>query len=182
MFTLRVDDEIKLQLLEKHHKEELYQLVDRSREHLRKWLPWVKGTKSADAYDEILPMWLKKYADGNGFETGIRYKGKLVGMVGIHEVNWAKKATSLGYYLAEEAGGKGIMTRSVKAVLRYAFEELKLNKIEIRCGVENQKSRAIPERLGFKLDGVMRDEEWLYDHFHDLAVYSLLASEWKEIR
>ncbi|MDR4191123.1 GNAT family N-acetyltransferase, partial [Bacillus pseudomycoides] len=54
--------------------------------------------------------------------------------------------------------------------------------IEIRWGVENQNSRAIPGRLGFKLDGVMRDEEWVYDHFHDLTVYSLLASEWKEIR
>ena len=85
-------------------------------------------------------------------------------------------------HLAEDAGGKGIMTRSVKAVLHYAFENLKLNKIEIRCGVGNAKSRAIPERLGFKLDGILRDEEWLYDHFHDIAVYSLLASEWKEIR
>ncbi|PFV56899.1 GNAT family N-acetyltransferase [Bacillus cereus] len=182
MFTLRVDDEIALQLLEKHHKEELYQLIDQNRNHLRRWLPWVDGTKSADAYDEICPMWLKKFAEGDGFESGIRYKGKLVGMVGIHPVSWGKKAASLGYYLAEDAGGKGIMTRSVKAVLHYAFENLKLNKMEIRCGVENVKSRAIPERLGFKLDGVLRDEEWLYDHFHDIAVYSLLASEWKEIR
>ena len=63
MFTLRVDDEIELQLLEKHHKEELYQLLDQNRNHLRKWLPWVDGTKSADAYDEIFPMWLKKFAE-----------------------------------------------------------------------------------------------------------------------
>ncbi|MEY8349043.1 GNAT family protein [Bacillus cereus] len=180
MFKLRVDDDIELQLLEKHHKEELYELIDQNRNHLRRWLPWVDGTKSPDAYDEILPMWLKKFADGNGFESGIRYNGKLVGMVGIHEVSWGKKATSLGYYLAEDASGKGIMTRSVKAVLHYAFEELKLNKVEIRCAVGNQKSRAIPERLGFKLDGILRDEAWMYDHFQDLAVYSLLASEWKK--
>ena len=126
-------------------------------------------------------MWLKKFAEGDGFESGIRYKGKLVdGRYSSSELG--KKAASLGYYLAEDAGGKGIMTRSVKAVLHYAFENLKLNKMEIRCGVENVKSRAIPERLGFKLDGVLRDEEWLYDHFHDVAVYSLLASEWKEIQ
>ncbi len=74
------------------------------------------------------------------------------------------------------------MTRSVKAVLHYAFENLKLNKMEIRCGVENVKSRAYSRTFRFKLDGVLRDEEWLYDHFHDVAVYSLLASEWKEIR
>ena len=44
MFTLRVDDEIELQLLEKHHKEELYELIDQNRNHLRRWLPWVDGT------------------------------------------------------------------------------------------------------------------------------------------
>lgn len=91
MFTLRVDDEIELQLLEKHHKEELYQLINQNRNHLRRWLPWVDGTKSADAYNEICPMWLKKFAEGDGFESGIRYKGKLVGMVGIHPVSWGKK-------------------------------------------------------------------------------------------
>lgn len=91
MFTLRVDDEIELQLLEKHHKEELYQLINQNRNHLRRWLPWVDGTKSADVYNEICPMWLKKFAEGDGFESGIRYKGKLVGMVGIHPVSWGRK-------------------------------------------------------------------------------------------
>lgn len=94
MFTLRVDDEIELQLLEKHHKEELYQLIDQNRNHLRRWLPWVDGTKSAGAYDEICPMWLKKFAEGDGFESGIRYKGKLVGMVGIHPVSWEESGKS----------------------------------------------------------------------------------------
>ena len=65
-----------------------------------------RWNKSADAYNEIFPMWLKKFAEGDGFEAGIRYKGKLVGMVGIHPVSWGKKATSLGYYLAEDAGGE----------------------------------------------------------------------------
>lgn len=178
MFTLRVNEEIELQLLEKRHKEELYELVDQNREHLREWLPWVDNMKSAEDYNEIFPMWLHRFADGNGFEAGIRYKGKLVGMLGVHEINWNKRATSLGYYLAEEAGGKGIMTKSVTAVLRYLFEDLKLNKVEIHCGVDNDRSRGIPIRLGFKLDGVMRDGEWLYDHFHDMAVYSMLASDW----
>ena len=124
---------------------------------------------------------VKKFAEGDGFESGIRYKGKLVGMVGIHPVSWGRKR-QVSVTILQKMLAEGIMTRSVKAVLHYAFENLKLNKMEIRCGVENVKSRAIPERLGFKLDGILRDEEWLYDHFHDIAVYSLLASEWKEIR
>lgn len=106
MFTLRVDDEIELQLLEKHHKGELYQLLDQNRNHLRKWLPWVDGTKSADAYDEIFPMWLKKFAEGDGFESGIRYKGKLVGMVGIHPVSWGRKRRVLDIILQKMLAGR----------------------------------------------------------------------------
>ncbi|MBA2871009.1 RimJ/RimL family protein N-acetyltransferase [Anoxybacillus calidus] len=81
-------------------------------------------------------------------------------------------------YITEEAQGKGIVTKSVKAILDYVFRELGLNRVEIRCGVHNKKSRAIPERLGFVQEGIIRDGEWLYDHFHDLVVYSMLAKDW----
>jgi len=99
-------------------------------------------------------------------------------MIGLHSIDWANRKTSIGYYVAKEAQGKGIVTRSVRAVLDYAFRELELNRVEIRCGVSNWKSRAIPERLGFTNEGIIRDGEWLYDHYHDLVVYSMLAREW----
>jgi ribosomal-protein-serine acetyltransferase len=133
---------------------------------------------SPEEYHTILPMWLRQFADGNGFNAGIRYKGKLVGMIGLHAIDRANRKTSIGYYIAEEAQGKGIVTKSVKAILDYVFRELGLNRVEIRCGVHNKKSRAIPERLGFVQEGIIRDGEWLYDHFHDLVVYSMLAKDW----
>jgi ribosomal-protein-serine acetyltransferase len=69
------------------------------------------------------------------------------------------------------------MTAACRAVVRHAFAEMHLQRVVIRCAVENRRSRAIPERLGFKLEGVEREAEWLYDHFVDLAVYSLLERE-----
>ena len=65
-------------------------------------------------------------------------------------------------------------------MITYAFDVYGLNKVEIHCATENRRSCAIPERLGFKQEGVLRQGEWLYDHFVDLAVYGLLASEWHE--
>jgi ribosomal-protein-serine acetyltransferase len=62
----------------------------------------------------------------------------------------------------------------------YAFNELGLNRLEIRCATENTKSRAIPQRLGFKQEGTIRQAEWLYDHYVDLVVYGILASEWSD--
>ncbi|PLR90077.1 GNAT family N-acetyltransferase [Bacillus sp. T33-2] len=179
MFTLKVDHEIELQLFQLHHAQELYWLVDTNRHYLRQWLPWVDSMTSPTDYHTIIPMWLKQFADNDGFNTGIRYNGVLVGSIGFHQLDWRNSQTSIGYYLGAGAQGKGIMTRSVSALLNYAFFELGLNRVEIRCGAGNKKSRAIPERLGFSYEGTIRDGERLYGHFHDLIVYGMLAREWR---
>jgi len=70
------------------------------------------------------------------------------------------------------------MTASCRACISHAFTELKLNRVEIRCAVENRKSRAIPERLGFRFEGTLREAQWLYDHFVEHALYGMLAREW----
>lgn len=70
------------------------------------------------------------------------------------------------------------MTEAVKSLINIAFTEYKLNRVEIQCGVKNEKSKAIPERLGFKQEGIIRDAEYLYDHFHDCSLYSVLSKEW----
>jgi ribosomal-protein-serine acetyltransferase len=181
MFTLKVDDEIELQLFELQHASELYWLVDSNRLYLREWLPWVDNMVSPASYHAIIPLWLKQFAENNGFNAGIRYNGQLVGSIGLHQIDWNHSQTSIGYYLAHSAQGKGIMTRAVKALLNYTFFSLGLNRVEIRCGVSNYKSRAIPERLGFTHEGIIRDGENLYGQFHDLAIYGMLSRDWHNL-
>ena len=178
MFTLKVDQDIELQLFQLHHGKELFSLVDRNRHYLREWLPWVDDIASHYQYETIIPMWLKQFADNNGFNLGIRYRGQLVGSIGLHYIDWRNRHTSIGYYLAENAQGNGIMTRTVCALLNYAFYTLGLNRVEIRCGEYNMKSRAVPERLGFILEGKIRDGEYIHKGFHDLFVYGMLARDW----
>lgn len=180
MFTLSVTESISLKLLEQEDAQELYALVNESRNHLREWLPWVDGVKSSDDYNPIITMWLQQFASHNGFQTAILYNGELAGMIGFHKIDWTNKSTSIGYWIGERFKGKGIMTASTRALIDYAFHTYHLNRIEIRCGTENSKSRAVPERLGFSLEGIQRDAEFLADHFHDLAVYSMLACDWKK--
>lgn len=180
MFTLKVDQDIELQLFQLHHADEIFRLIDQNRFHLRRWLPWVDAMDSPVQYHSIIPMWLKQFADNQGFNLGIRYRGILVGAIGLHQIDWRNGQTTIGYYLAEGYQGNGIMTRAVQALLNYVFVDIKLNRVEIRCGVGNYKSRAIPERLGFSQDGIVRDGENLYGHFHDLIIYSMLAREWKK--
>ncbi|RHW34166.1 N-acetyltransferase [Neobacillus notoginsengisoli] len=178
MFTFKVDAEIELQLFQLQDCKRLYHLVNTNRNHLRDWLPWVDDMSSHYQYETIIPMWLKQFADNNGFNTGILYHRELVGAIGFHYIDWRNKHTSIGYYLAKNAEGNGIMTRSVQALLNYAFIDLGLNRVEIRCGEGNSKSRAIPERLGFTIEGRIRDGEFLYNKPHDLIVYGMLARDW----
>jgi ribosomal-protein-serine acetyltransferase len=115
-----------------------------------------------------------------GFNIFIWHKGKMVGKVGYNYFDWNDQKTEIGYWLGASFQGKGLVTQSCRVLIDHAFNKLKLNRIEIRCGVENKKSRKIPERLGFREEGIIRQAEWLHDHFIDLVIYGMLASEWRD--
>jgi ribosomal-protein-serine acetyltransferase len=177
LFSFKVDEEIEIELFQQHHKEELFELIDSNREYLRKWLTWVDKRTTPEDFEPIIPIWLRNYADNNGFDAGIRYNGKLVGMIGLHYIDWKNSSTSIGYFLSEDAQGHGIITRSVKALVDYLFGTLKINRVMIECSTSNHKSIAIPERLGFFKEGIKRESQWLYDHFEDIVTFSLLAKD-----
>lgn len=178
MFTMKVDEEIELQLLQRHHTGEFFKLIDFNRHYLRAWLSWVDEILSPFQLESLIYMWLRQFADNSGLTLGIRYKGTLVGSVDLHHIDWYNRQASIGYFLAEEAQGRGIVTRSVSALIQHGFLELGLNRIEIRCGERNMKSRAIPEKLGFTNEGYIREGEQLYGQYHHLIVYGILAREW----
>ncbi|MCI2430832.1 GNAT family N-acetyltransferase [Candidatus Acetothermia bacterium] len=180
MFYFSLDDKTELRLLEERHTEELFALTDQNRAHLRQWLPWVDGTTSLEDTRKFIRFSLEQFARNEGFNAGIWYHGKLAGVIGHHKIDWANRKTSIGYWLGASFQGQGLMTKSCRAVVDYNLNELKLNRVEIRCAVENRKSRAIPERLGFTQEGVIRQAERLYDHFVDHVVYGMLASEWRK--
>lgn len=100
-------------------------------------------------------------------------------MIGVHYIDRANRKASIGYWLGEQFQGLGLMTKACKACIDYLFDEQHLHRVEIRCAVENKRSRAIPERLGFTNEGTIRESEWLYDHFVDHVVYGMLSREWK---
>ncbi|MBW4839711.1 MAG: GNAT family N-acetyltransferase, partial [Paenibacillaceae bacterium] len=80
--------------------------------------------------------------------------------------------------LAQDFEGRGVISRACREVVRYVFEELELNRIEIRVQPENLKSRKIPENIGFVREGTLRQAEWFIDRFVDKVIYGLLKEEW----
>ena len=180
MFKLKVDDEVELGLLEERHAQILLDLNEQNRDHLREWLPIYGNLKTLEENLNIIKEGLKRFSENNGFQAGIWYKGELAGIFICKYYDWKAKQTEFGYLLGKAYTGKGIMTRVTRKMTDYAFKELGLNRIEIRCGTGNTASRAVPERLGFVQEGILRQSFRLYDQFVDTALYSMLASEWKD--
>jgi ribosomal-protein-serine acetyltransferase len=179
MFSLKLSDELEFRLLEERHAEELFDLVDRNRLHLRRWLPWLDATVSPDDTRTFIKNALDQFANNAGLVSGIWYQDRIIGVIGFNSIDWQNRIAHIGYWLDAESQGNGFVTLGCRALIDYAFDELELNRIEIHCASGNIKSRAIPEKLGFSQEGVVRQTEWLYDRFVDHVIYGMLASEWK---
>jgi len=182
MFSLNIDDELALGLLEPRHAEALFRLTDLNRLYLRPWLTWVDGTKTVEDTRSFIRRGLEQFARGGGLQAGLWFRGEIVGCIGLIEIHPELRRTEIGYWLSESLQGRGIVTRACRRLCSYAFDELGLHRVVIRCAPENLKSRAIPERLGFKQEGTLRAEGVTAKGFVDLVVYGLLAHEWRALQ
>lgn len=165
-----------LRVLEETDAEEVYGLVERNREYLAEWLPWAAG-QTLEGTLEFIRTTRQQLEKNEGFQLVIVLDGQIAGVVGFVERKQEANSASLGYWLAEAHQGRGLMTRAVSALTDHAFDEWDLNRVEIQAGTDNQKSRAIPERLGFQQEGILREYERVGDRYIDIVVYSLLASD-----
>ena len=181
MFSLKVNDELELALPSGSNIEKAFAVVMANYDHLHEWMPWVNEDFSLESVREYYNQTLLKFAtDGDEFGLNIVFRGEIVGGTGFHSIDRRDKSAEIGYWLAERATGQGLVTKAVEKLLEYGFEELVLNRIVIKCVPENTKSRAIPERLGFTVEGIEREAGWLHTRFVDHVVYSMLAREWRE--
>jgi ribosomal-protein-serine acetyltransferase len=180
MFSHRVDEDIELRLSEERFAEEATAVVRDNLDHLKEWLPWVKDDYSVEDTLEFVRRNLQQFAANEGFSAQIVYRGRFAGNIGFNKIDWANRKTEVGYWIAAPFQGRGVVTRACRAFVGHAFDVLRLNRVEIYCGVGNAKSRRIPERLGFRQEGTLRQAEWLHDHFIDLVLYSMLAEDWEQ--
>ena len=181
MFLLRVDEEVTLTDCAPSHAGELFALIDANRAHLRRWLPWLDDTVRLQQIEQFLRESRRKAEMGNGRTLMLMVNRRIAGVIGQHYIDRVDAKTELGYWLAADQQGRGLMTRAIARVLVHVFDDLELHRVVLQCGAENAKSRAIPERLGFTLEGVSRQSQWLYDRYIDLAVYSLLEPDWRRV-
>lgn len=181
MFPHVLDAKTELRLLTGADTVEFWEAVQQNRAHLDRWLRWSGQVQSLDDARAFIDRFVQKSAVDDGFHAGIFQDGTLVGGIVCHYINTASQKSEVGYWLTENAVGNGLATRSAEVVLNYLFNEIGLHRVEIQCGVENVRSRAVPIRLGFTEEGIKRESEWITDRYLDHVVYSMLDREWKAL-
>jgi ribosomal-protein-serine acetyltransferase len=181
MPQFRIDNEIELRPFVESDAGEIFKVVKSNLEHLHTFLHWATADFNLETAREFIKRSEMEAAEKKNQGFGIFLNSKLVGTIGFVKFNWTSKRTEIGYWIAKDYEGRGIITKSCRELINYAFDKLDMNRIEIRCATANVRSCAIPEKLGFKLDGILRQAEWRHTQFYDMAVYSMLKEEWKKV-
>jgi ribosomal-protein-serine acetyltransferase len=156
---------------------DLHDLIVANRAHLRAWMPW------ADQDERTTVAFVHRAIASAGRREGLHLaivaNGSIAGVCGFHAIAWAHRSASVGYWIAEAAQGRGIVTRAVRALVDHAFTDLGLHRVELRTAPDNMRSRAVAGRVGFTQEGTLREDERFGDRFADSVVYSVLAPEWR---
>ena len=174
-----VDDNLYLRLATVDDAPYLYHLINTHREYLREWLPFIDYSKSV----LDTKAYLRAVTDSKNIAEEVYVilnQKSIAGIIGLKGIDHVNRKTEIGYWLSAALQGQGIMRRSCAALLQYAFEEMRMNRVQIKVGVGNGKSSRIPQALGFTSEGIQRDGEYLNGRFHDLEIFSLLAREWEK--
>lgn len=175
--TLKLDDGIEIRWLRTDDADKVYECTVRNREHLSPWMTWIDGVAERSDTYKFLRSAEKEALERTSFKAGIWRDRTMLGAIDLHDIDWHNRHASIGYWLDSDSTGQGIMTRAVRALVKFAFETLGLYRIEIHVATANLPSRRIPERLGFTLEGVLRAVQRLRGAYVDHAIYALLRDD-----
>lgn len=138
----------------------VWEAVEESREQIGPWLPWVEKTLGPDDSEAAARRGAARWQTREDLMVGVweRATGRYLGGSGLHRIDWGVPAFEIGYWLRTSAWGQGYASETVRVLCRFAFETLGANRVEIRCDGRNERSLAVPRRLGFVQEAALRND------------------------
>jgi ribosomal-protein-serine acetyltransferase len=176
---LQIHDTLYLELVHSRHVNELYQLAQVNYDHIAEWMPWIQNMHGPEFMKAFVKRAQLSAAEGREMAFVVVFEERLVGRVGIYKIDQQNKSAEIGYWLGKDFERQGIMVQSVNVLLKYCFDLLRLQRIEIRCGEFNTRSQRIPEKLNFRKEGLLKNAEFIGPHFHNLYLYALCREDYE---
>ncbi|HEV7645798.1 MAG TPA: GNAT family N-acetyltransferase [Pyrinomonadaceae bacterium] len=182
MPEFKINDNLELRTLQEEDVLVLAGLVKENLPHLQPWMLWAVDDYDARHAGDFIRQNLANTSKYKAPSYGIFYEGELIGCIGFVKLDVESRLAEIGYWISAEHEGKGLITECTRTLIEYCFDELNIARIEIRAAASNERSRAIPEKFGFKLTGQFKDEHPLPDSkIDDLVIYEITAREWRSL-
>jgi ribosomal-protein-serine acetyltransferase len=172
-----IAEDAELRILSHDNAVELFEAVERNRARLGEYLPWVHLTHAVADVEGFIAGAAAQHSSQLGFHAGIFLEDRLVGCAGMHAIDRPHRNVSIGYWIDAAAEGRGLVTRAAGELVRICFTDYGLHRVEIRCAVGNERSRAIALRLGFGEEGILRGAQLVNGRWLDLHVFGRLATD-----
>jgi ribosomal-protein-serine acetyltransferase len=178
---LTIEPNLVLYSIADEFADALFKAINDNRSHLASFLPWVGNMQSVENVNAYIANCTDLHKTGKELSFVILHHNILVGRIGLHHIDNSNKTAAIGYWLIQSAESNGIITKACKTLIEYAFEKMHLNRIEIKTATKNIKSQAIPEKLQFKKEGILKQAEFVNEQFLDLVLYALVREDWKRM-
>ena len=178
-FRLAIDDRTEIRLAHEADADEVFAVVERNWQNLRYWLPRLPGAPTLDDTVDYLRDGERDMNEQTGFHALVVAGSAIIGGMRMKPIDWDNRWTVISFWLDRKHWGRGIATKAVRAFTEYAFEGLELHRVEIRTPAGNERSEALAQRLGFKLEGTLREVIQTKGRFVDNRIYAMLREEWE---
>lgn len=181
MVSIIIDNNILLRTYQADDAQELFNAVGNSRKHLHPWLDWVDKTTKVEHSMQFIKQSLHQLHTQEALALGIFYNDRIIGGIGMHHWEQQTKRAQIGYWISQEYEGRGIINKCLQRFVDFLFEKIGLNKIEIHFVPANKRSARVAERIGARIEGLIRQSVIRNGALEDIVIAGLLKTEWKPL-
>ena len=173
------DGVITLQPYQVSDIDSLYEAVRESVSEMFEWMPWCHPEYSIEESRTWIESQPDKWEKGEEYNFAISYNtgGLYLGGCGLRVIDRNIGIANLGYWVMTSQTKKGIATAATLLLTRFAFNELRLNRVEITVAVDNQASLRVAEKAGATKEGILRNKVIKKDTPCDAVMFSLIPQD-----
>jgi ribosomal-protein-serine acetyltransferase len=171
MVSIRVSENLGLEIITHCDSDKIFDLVEKNRAYLAEYMSWVETSTSTDDIKTFINSCFDQLKNMSGICYKVLVDGETAGTIGFFVTNEKTATFEIGYWIAQEYSGRGIVSRLVPIVEKICFEQYKAGKIEIRCATENSASNRVAQKNNYELEGIIRRCEIVNRKYLDYNVY-----------
>lgn len=160
----------------------VYEAKMESLRELQQWMPWADDQTSEEETEVNIRQAYIQFLERSDlrFHLFERESMQFIGSSGLHRIDWQIRKFEIGYWCRTRFTGKGYITEAVKGITVFAFQFLEANRVEIRCDEKNTRSRKVAERVGYQLEGILRNHEFSVDgHLRNTCIYAMTPEDFQ---